>query len=141
MNFDYSLLLNGEEVLRTKTEPDGRISTRYRSDLGPDILNLFVEYESNIQESNFPYTSKYTIPKILRCHSKKRLRRLLMSYGECPKAASIVAGFAKVHHDVDIKLGKHKNGVSYLQCLALSYFFSDTHATIQDNLDTEEKEC
>lgn len=137
--FDYSLLLKGEEVYRCKREPDGTVVTRYRRDLGPDIMLLFTQTGINIQEGHFPFVPEGSIPKRLRCHTKKRLKKLLMGWGAPCKAADIVAGFAKVHRDVDVKLGRDVYAASYLQSIALSRFFSDMQAEIRDNRNLDEK--
>ena len=123
---DYSLLIMGEEVWRWWSA-DGGYYTRYRSDLGEHIGELAAESMQYVNFGGYPWDVKTVIPKCLRCKSRKRYRKLLMSIGYPPKIAEFVSSFPGTLREMDNrandKVRKARASFSYLQCMWLTTFF------------------
>lgn len=50
-------------------------------DLTPFVVRNGERYEANAERLNGSFTGTFKIPKRLRCHSRKRFKKLLMSCG------------------------------------------------------------
>ena len=138
---DYSLLIEGEEVWRWWSA-DGGYYTSYRRDLGEDIGLLASEVLTHVNHGGNPWPIHADIPKCLRCKSRKRMKKLLMSIGYPARMAEFTASFPAMLRGVDRESHKDKLSLPYLQCSWLMHYFgyvltpkfSGCRAEIRDNL-------